>query len=220
MSWVRRVLVGLGVVVGLAGPGVAWGQGLADYDYEHLRFHGVGLDYGYIQPTRVEPTSSYTLRVDLGYLGPNVRIVPSLTYWSSRMRQRELDRIADRLNVLGAAFDAEDLGSIRWRNFSVNVDGQYVWPVTSYMQAFVGAGASLHLLNGSWPALEGTYLADLMDRVTAGAAALAGVEFAPHPWVRIYSELRYSLLSDVRYPGIRIGAAMAVPSAGATGGPW
>ena len=56
--------------------------------------------------------------------------------------------------------------------------------------------------------------------VTAGAAALAGVEFAPHPWVRIYSELRYSLLSDVRYPGIRIGAAMAVPSVGGRGGAW
>lgn len=209
----KRFFFLLGWLALLAVPAVGFGQSLADYDYEHLTFRGVGLDYGYIRPTRVESTASYNLRVDLGYLGPRVRIAPTFSYWSSRLRRDELARVADRLNDLGAAFSPEDLGPAEWTQYALGVDGHYVIPVVSYLQAFVGAGAALHVLRGDWPAVEGTLISELLDTVTAGVAALAGAEVAPHPWIRIYAEARYTLASDVRYPGFRLGAALAIPSA-------
>ena len=69
-------------------PGVAQGQGLAEFDYENLAFRGFSVEGGYICPTRVEPTFSIGTRLDLGYLGPGVRIVPGITYWSSTMKDR------------------------------------------------------------------------------------------------------------------------------------
>src|SRR5690554_248060 len=86
----------------LAVPTAAAAQSLADYDYENLTFRGLGLEYGRIWPTKVEPTAAYTLKADLGFLGPSVRIAPSLSYWSSRINADELGRLADQLSQLGA----------------------------------------------------------------------------------------------------------------------
>src|SRR5437868_5245249 len=57
-------------------------QTLADYDYENLTFRGIGVDYGLIWPSKVDRTGAYSLRLDLGFLGPGVRVSPSVTYWS------------------------------------------------------------------------------------------------------------------------------------------
>jgi hypothetical protein len=38
---------------------------------------------------------------------------------------------------------------------------------------------------------------------------MAGFELQPLPRLRIYGEARYTLVSDVRYPGLRVGAADA-----------
>jgi hypothetical protein len=105
---------------GWCAPPPRTAQTLADYDYENLTFRGIGFDYGYIWPNKVEPTSMWSLRLDLGYLGPAVRIAPSISYWSSRLRTSELDRLADRLSSCrrcseqGVVITAGDLGDIHW----------------------------------------------------------------------------------------------------------
>src|SRR5919106_1129857 len=92
------------LLLALSAP--AGAQSLADYDYDNLRFRGVGFDFGRIWPSKVNATQVYSLRLDLGYLGPAVRIVPSVSYWSSDFRDRELRRLADQLEQLPAIRDA------------------------------------------------------------------------------------------------------------------
>jgi hypothetical protein len=100
-------------------PVAAAAQGLADYDYENLSFRGIGVDWGYIWPNKADATSMYSLRVDLGFLGPAIRIVPGVHYWSSSMKRSEVDRVAERLSNLpalqasGVIIDGDDLGNIR-----------------------------------------------------------------------------------------------------------
>ncbi|MGH7465060.1 MAG: hypothetical protein ACREK1_07785, partial [Longimicrobiales bacterium] len=97
----RRALVQmLPACILLLSAGSVYAQELADYDYEHLTFRGIGFDYGYIWPSKVEATPIYSVRLDLGFLGPAVRIAPAISYWSSEFRAAELDRLADRLNNL------------------------------------------------------------------------------------------------------------------------
>ena len=83
----KGTLVGvLALSLGLASmPLQASGQELADFDYEHLSFRGFSLEGGHIWPTKVDPTYTLGIRVDLGYLGPGLRVVPGLSYWSSTM---------------------------------------------------------------------------------------------------------------------------------------
>jgi opacity protein-like surface antigen len=198
-------------------PTAAHAQDLADYDYENLTFRGIGFDWGYIWPTKVEPASMFTIRLDLGYLGPAVRLTPTVSYWSSRFRTAELDRLAGRLSQLrplqerGVVITAADLGTVDWSDLSLGLDAHLVWTAPLDVITFVGAGAALHMLNGRGEAIGDTFVEDLLDSMTAGGAVMAGAELQPISRLRLYGEVRYSITSDVRFPGIRFGAALMLP---------
>jgi hypothetical protein len=198
-------------------PAAGGAQSLADYDYENLTFRGIGFDAGLIWPNKVEPTSLWSVRLDLGFLGPAVRIAPSLSFWSSRFRRSELDRLADRLSSLrpleeqGVVVTADDLGDIRWSDLSLALDGHVVFTVPGDIMTFVGAGLSLHALNGRGDVIDDTFIEDLLDSTAAGAAILGGVEIQLMSRLRLYAEGRYTLASDVRYPSVRAGAALMLP---------
>ncbi|HEX2168208.1 MAG TPA: hypothetical protein VHG09_13320 [Longimicrobiales bacterium] len=192
-------------------------QELADYDYENLAFRGIGFDYGYIWPSRVEATPMYSVRLDLGFLGPAVRLAPSISYWSSEFSMDELDRLADRLNNLpplqeqGVVITATDLGTVEWSDLTMSIDAHVVFTAPLDIITFVGVGGSLHALNGRGDAIADTFVEDLLDSTTAGLAVMGGAEFQPIPQMRLYGEARYTLASDVRYPAIRVGAALMLP---------
>ncbi|MEX1184793.1 MAG: hypothetical protein WEF86_16425 [Gemmatimonadota bacterium] len=214
-------LILLSCVLCLA-PGTADAQELADYDYENLTFRGIGFDYGYIWPSKVEATPVYSMRLDLGFLGPAIRISPSISYWSSEFRTRQLDHLADRLNQLpplaenGVALTAEDLGTIEWSDLAVAVDAHVVWTAPLNIITFLGAGAALHALNGRGAVVDDTFIEDQLDSTSAGVALMGGVEVQPIPRLRLYGEARYTMVSDIFYPGLRFGASLMLPTAGAT----
>jgi opacity protein-like surface antigen len=207
----------LTIVLALCTAVPAAAQTLADYDYENLSFRGVGFDYGYIWPTKVASTPTYSVRVDLGFLGPGVRIVPSLTYWNSEFRESEIDRLAAQINRLGALRDqnvtvtAAHLGEIKWSDLSLGLDAQVVWTTPVGLLTYVGAGAAAHLLNGQGKFIDDTFVEDLLDSTTAGIAIMGGAELQFSPQLRGYGEVRYTIASDVRYPGLRIGATLMLP---------
>ncbi|HEX6559351.1 MAG TPA: hypothetical protein VF021_07805, partial [Longimicrobiales bacterium] len=174
-------------------------QTLADYDYENLAFRGIGFDYGRIWPTRVAATSVYGVRLDLGFLGPGVRVAPSLSYWSSHFRPAELDRLASQINQLKALRDqnvtitAANLGDIKWSDLSVGIDAHLLWTTPVGIYTYVGAGVSVHALNGQGAFIENTFIEDLLDATAAGVAVMGGLEGQPLPRLRLYGEARYTL---------------------------
>jgi opacity protein-like surface antigen len=208
------VLTALFVVLPAAAPA----QGLAEYDYENLSFRGIGADWGHIWPNKADATSMYSLRVDLGFLGPAIRIVPGLHYWNSSMKRSEVGRVAERLSSLpalqesGVIINADDLGEIDWKSVSMTLDAQAVWTAPYRIFTFIGLGAGLHAMNGSGSSIDDTFIEDLLDTITPGMAVMAGIEYEPSPSLRLYGEGRYTVQSEVRYPGFRIGAALMIPN--------
>lgn len=199
----------------------AGAQTLAEYDYENLTFRGLGFDVGYIWPNRVASTAAYSLRLDLGYLGPGVRIIPSASYWKSKVRTKELVRLADQINRLealqngGAVIDPSDLGPIDWSDISLSVDGHFVWAGPLNALPYVGMGAGVHRMSGDGPLIDGTLFEDLLSSVTAGVSLLAGFDAEPiGRSLRLYAEGRYTLMSRVSYPSLRMGVAFMMPRSG------
>jgi opacity protein-like surface antigen len=201
----------------LCAPAHAGAQTLADYDYENLSFRGFGFDYGFIWPSKVRSAPTYTLRLDLGFLGPGVRIAPSISYWSSDMRATELDRLAEQINRLpplqeqNVQISAADLGQVTWSDLSLAVDAHLIWTTPIRLLTYIGAGAALHALNGHGDFIENTFVEDLLDSTAAGVAFMAGLEFQPVPRLRFYGEARYNLVTDIRYPGLRVGVTLMLP---------
>jgi len=209
-TWVVAAMVGLA-----AAPNGAKGQDLADFDYEHLSLRGVGFEWGYLYPSRVERTQSYGMRVDLGYLGPGLRIVPSVTYWKAPFRAEEIQELEDRVAGLvqtqaGGPAPTVDLGTIEWSDVAVAVDAHVVWRIPFNFLSFGGLGVAAHVMNGNGTAINGTFVEDLLDSVTAGFNLHAGLEYPLSDRFRLNGQGRYEVLGDLQYFQLRFGAQFMI----------
>lgn len=211
----RRGALGLAVLaIALAAPGRARAQTIADYDYTNLAFRGAGPTYGYIWPTKVHGTPVYGLRLDLGYLGPGLRIAPTLQYWSSSMRRGELDKLASRINALPALQQAHvtltgaDMGAVHMSDLGLDIDGQVVVTTPGGLLTYAGAGLGLHALSGSGDAIDNTFVEDLLDTIAPAISGTAGVELSLAQRLRVFWEMRLTAMGDVQYAGLRVGGAL------------
>jgi opacity protein-like surface antigen len=194
----------------LAAPVAA--QDLADFDYENLSFRGVAVEWGYLWPSKVETDPTFGVRFDLGYLGPSVRLTPSITYWESQMTTAEVRTLEARVEELanrGRPVVSEpvtiDLGRIMRRDLALGLDGHVVWSIPLGLLSYAGAGVSAHLLNGSGEAVDGTFVEDLLDSVSAGINLHAGLEYPVNSRLRFYTSGRHEWLGDLRWFELRVG---------------
>ena len=205
----RMLLGGLVLAVALA-PLPTGAQELADLDYEHLSFRGFGFDAGYLWPTRVDPTYSLGLRIDMGYAGPGLRIVPNVTYWSSALVTSEVTELEDRISQLieaqtGLPPSSLDLGTVDWRDVAIGVDAHIVWDSLFDLLTYGGLGVSAHIMDGDGPAIAGTFIEDALDAVTAGFNLHFGVEYPVSERFRLYSVAKYEVMSDLQFFHVRAG---------------
>ena len=207
----------LALIAVLLAPRALAAQSLADYDYENLQFRGIGADFGWVWPTQIEPTISVGVRADLGYVGPHVRILPAARFWSSKLRQSEVDRLASQIikvceRQAGVVCPASlDLGEIRRSDLSVGADGHYVFDPQGPITPYAGGGLSLHLLNGRGDIIDGTFVEDLLDTIVPGIDLTGGLEVPVASTVRLMGETRFVLTSDVKYAAILLGGVWTLP---------
>jgi hypothetical protein len=210
-----RWALGCALALSVAIPSVSAAQDLADFDYENLSFRGLGLEVGYIWPTRVDPTSTYGLRMDLGYLGPALRIVPGITYWSSRMKRTEVQRLETRIEELvNSSPGSVNLGVIDWADLVFSVDAQVVWRAPFGVLTLAGVGAAAHVLNGGGEAIAGTFVEDLLDTVSAGANLHAGIEYLVSDRFRLLGMSRYEVVENFQYLELRVGGQFMIGGPG------
>jgi hypothetical protein len=191
-------------------------QGLADFDYENLSFRGVAADVGLVVPSsRIEGTHSFGGRVDLGFLGPGVRVTAGFNRWSSYLTREEvgaleaqLERLIDAQAEPGSPPASVDLGRISWADFAINTDAHMVWTIPFGLVTYAGLGATAHILQGGGEAIEDTFVQDLLSSIRAGVNAHGGVEMPVHRRLRLVGEARYEILEDLKYLQLRVGGQL------------
>ncbi len=215
------VLLGiLFVLLILIGARPVAAQGLADFDYENLSLRGLMVDGGYLWSSKVEPTRTLGGRVDLGFLGPGVRIVGGVTHWSSTLVRDEVRTLERKVEELifeqTGSFTPVDLGTIEWSDLALHADAHMVWRIPKGVLTYAGMGASAHVLRGGGRAIEGTFVEDFLDSVRAGVNAHSGLEIPLHRNFRLVGEARYELLQSLSYVQLRLGGQLffGSPAAG------
>ena len=192
-------------------PFEARAQELAYYDYENLSFRGVSFEVGYLYADNVEDTETLGVRFDLGFLGPGFRLMPGVTYWESTMAQSEVDEFEARLGTLTVDQGGTvppggfDLDVIDRKDIVVSMDGHYVWAVPLNLFFSAGVGMSAHFLNGAGPAIDGTFVEDLLDSVSAGFNLHAALEYPIADRIRIHGGSKVEVLGDLNYLEFRGG---------------
>jgi hypothetical protein len=199
-------------------PRVAAGQTLEDYDYENLQFRGIGVEVGYVIPWNIEPALSFGLRGDMGFVGPHVRIAPGIRFWSSHLREEEVERLATQFIEIcsrrapGSCPASLDLGEVSRSDLELSADAHIFPDLGGPFTPYGGGGLSLHLLNGGGESIDDTFVEDLLDTVAPGVNLLAGALLRLGSVVQLSLEGRLILTSDVQYGNVVFGGVWTLPS--------
>lgn len=199
----------LALILLAAGPsGRLAAQGvLNQFSYDNLRLSGIQLDVGPLGASDLTGATVGGLRVDYGRIAPKVRLLLGLSYFHSRFDQQAITRFERRLDsiVNPGTPDSVNLGRISLSDLIGDVDFQLVFPQGHGVTAYLGTGVSVHVRHGSGPAINGTFVQDALDVITAGLNGTMGFEFNLSPAWRFTVDGRGVLSSGLRTVSLRTG---------------
>lgn len=154
---------------------------LNQFSYDNLRLSGIQLDAGPLGSSELTGAVVAGLRLDYGMIAPRVRVLLGLSYFRSQFDTEARTRFEQRIRqfvIDPAGDDTIRVGRIYWSDITADLDLQYVIPQGRGVTSYIGAGASVHLRNGTGAAIKGTFVEDALDEVTAGFNVSIGTEFA------------------------------------------
>lgn len=204
------VLFGLILLLG-ATPRQAEAQwiDLESFDYDNLYPRGAMLDVGWVRPSGIVSTASIGGRVDLGFVGPGVRVVGGFTRWSSNLKRSEVRSLETSLEALVLEQTGEeveiDLGRISLSDVAFHGDAHFLWTIPGGLLSYAGAGASAHIMRGGGDSVDDTFVSDLLDQIRAGLNVHAGLELPLTERVRLVGESRYEFVQSASYLQFRLG---------------
>ncbi len=180
---------------------------LNQFSYDNLRLSGIQLDAGLLGASDLTGATVGGLRIDYGRIAPKVRLLLGLSYFHSRFDQQAINRFERRLDsiVNPSTPDSINLGRISLSDIIGDIDFQFVFPQGHGVTAYLGTGISIHARNGSGAAINGTFMEDALDVITAGLNGTMGFEFnLSHAW-RVTVDGRGVLSSGLRSVSLRTG---------------
>jgi len=200
------------VVAGLASAGSpdrVTAQGILNqFSSENLRPSAVQLDLGPLAGDNILGTLTGGARLDYGFVAPKVRVLLGLSYFHADLSAGARRRFVDRLRSVvrdPTADDTIDLGAITWSDVTGDLDLQYMLPQGHAVTAYLGVGLGAHVRHGSGAAIDGTFVQDALNSVTAGLNGTLGVEVGAGRW-RLTFDSRGVLSSGLSTVSLRTGA--------------
>jgi hypothetical protein len=181
---------------------------LNQFSYDNLRLSGVQLDLGILGASELTGAIVGGLRVDYGRIAPRVRLLLGVSYFRSHFDQEALGRFEQRLDSIiidPSGDDSINVGRISLSDLVGDIDFQYVFPQGHGTTVYLGAGLSIHARNGSGAAINGTFVEDALDVITAGLNGTLGAEFNLSPAWRFTVDGRGTLSSGLRTVSLRTG---------------
>jgi hypothetical protein len=180
---------------------------LNQFSYDNLRLSGIQLDAGLLGASHLTGATIGGFRLDYGRIAPKVRLLLGLSYFHSRFDQQAVNRFEQRLDsiVNPGTPDTIDLGRISLSDIIGDIDFQFVFPQGHGITAYLGTGISVHVRNGSGTAINGTFMEDALDVITAGLNGTMGFEFNLSPAWRFTVDGRGVLSSGLRSVSLRTG---------------
>jgi len=185
------------------------GQGvLNQFSYENLHLSGIQLDAGLLGASELTGATVGGVRLDYGRIAPRIRLLLGLSYFHSQFDQASRRRFEQRLDSIiidPSGDDTISVGRISLNDIIGDVDFQFVFPQGHGINAYIGTGVSIHVRNGSGAAINGTFVEDALDVITAGLNGTMGFEFDLSKAWRFTVDGRGVLSSGLRTASLRTG---------------
>ncbi len=199
----------VGATLMLAGAPAAAAQAVLDeFTYDSLRPSGIQVDLGALGASDLERTLTGGLRFDVGRIAPKVRVLLGVSYFRSNFDAAARSRFEQRIRdfvIDPSGDDTIRVGEVRMTAVTADLDLQYVIPQGRVVTTYLGLGAGVQVLNGSGPAIDGTFIEDGLDGVAASLNATVGAEVALARRWRLTLEARGALSSELSSVSLRAG---------------
>ena len=187
-----------------------------EYGVRTLALRGVGATVFSVVPARSDPTVGIHLVGYLGRLTPRIRVTPSLTFWATQLQDPEVIRVRQRVEALcedaGSPCEGLDFGKVDLSDLSLDLDGQYIIPGPFGLRPYLGAGVGLHLVNGGGELIDNTFVEEILDAITPGMNAMAGIEIPLVRGLRVHGEVRGVLAGGANWIGAGVGGSIVLPT--------
>jgi len=180
---------------------------LSKFSYDNLKPSALQLDLGPLGGNNIRGTLTGGLRLDYGFIAPHVRLLLGVSYYKADFSAAARARFEQRLRSVVIDPSADDtirLGRITWSDVTGDVDLQYVLPQGRAVMTYLGIGLGAHIRHGSGPAINGTFVQDALNSITAGLNGTIGAEVGAKRW-RFTLEARGVLSSGVSTASLRSG---------------
>jgi hypothetical protein len=187
---------------------------LNQFSYDNLRLSGIQLDVGVLGASELKGALVGGVRLDYGNIAPRVRVLLGVSYFRSEFDRDARTRFEDRIRQFvndPSGDDIIDVGRIFWSDLTGDLDLQYVFPQGRTATAYIGTGLSLHFRNGSGAAIDGTFIEDALDEISAGLNGMIGVEFHLAPAWRLTFDGRGMISSGLSTVSLRWGIMYRLP---------
>ncbi len=188
------------LLVGFTAP-LSAQQFFEQFSYEGLKLSGIGFEFGVIAPNRLTEEPTGAVRVDYGFIAPNVRLLFSLSYFKGDFNEENIAQFEAQLRSVVNDPTGDftiDVGTISLADLELGLDLQYVFPYTNRVVPYLGFGLGVHYRNGSGAAIDGTFVDDALDTVAAAGNFSAGIHVGLiHP-VYLTFDFRAGLSSELR----------------------
>jgi hypothetical protein len=200
------------LAVGASDPLAAQGV-LNQFSYDNLRLSGIQVDVGVLGASELTGATVGGIRVDYGRIAPKVRLLLGLSFFKSQFGNDARTRFERRLDsiVNPGTPDNINLGTIRLSDIIGDIDFQYIFPQEHGINAYIGTGVSIHARNGSGTAINGTFVEDALDVITAGLNGTIGFEFNLSRAWRFTLDGRGVLSSGLKTASLRTGIMYRLP---------
>ena len=180
---------------------------LEQFSYDNLTPSALQLDVGPLGGSNIRGTLTGGLRLDYGLIAPRVRVLLGLSYYKADFSSAARARFEQRLRSVVNDPDSNytiDLGAITWSDVTGDLDLQYILPQSRAVTAYLGVGIGAHLRHGSGAAINGTFVQDALNEITAGLNGMIGAEIGAQRW-RVTLDARGVLSSGVSTVSLRTG---------------
>jgi hypothetical protein len=158
---------------------------LDQFTSENVTPSAIGFDIGVLAGTNILGTNQIAVRLDCGRIAPSVRVVLGASYFSADLSSATVQHFEQRLRsfiIDPSGDDTIRLGSITWSDVTADLDLQYLMPQGHAVTAYLGLGLSVHVRHGSGASIDGTFVQDALDAITAGLNGTLGTEIGRGRW--------------------------------------
>jgi len=158
---------------------------LSQFSYDNLKPSALQLDVGPLGGNNIRGALTGGMRLDYGLIAPHVRVLLGLSYFKADFSSTARARFEQRLKSVVVDPTGDDtikLGGITWSDVTGDLDLQYLLPQGHAVAVYMGIGLGAHFRHGSGAAIDGTFVQDALNEITAGLNGTLGAEFGAKRW--------------------------------------